>query len=222
MTAEDILAAAEATYARCRTYADTGRVQTVFRDHNGQTNFVTTTPFETAFVRPDRFRFEFSIHSPNSAQFRRHIIVMNGPEVLTGWDIRRGVERPESLRMAIAGATGVSGGAAHTVPAMLMAERVRGRHQAARAELTRLEDGELDGSACYRIRRQVLTPPGLAGADRGHAPDVLWVDRPSLLLRRIEGGGWFPTFSTESVTTYEPAINEEVPDDHLIFDPPEA
>src|SRR5581483_3621770 len=127
MTAEDILTTAEAAYARCRTYADTGCVRTVFLEPDGRTDFVSTTPFETAFVRPDRFRFEFSTHHPKTTEFSRYIIAASGPEVQAWWDIRPGVERPESLAMALAGATGVSGSAAHTVPSLLMPDRVTGR-----------------------------------------------------------------------------------------------
>jgi outer membrane lipoprotein-sorting protein len=236
MTAEDILAAAEEAYHRCRTYADTGCVQTEFRKPDGQTDFFSTTSFETAFVRPDRFRFEFSTHHPKRSELRRYLIVAKGSEVLTWWDIRPAVERPESLALALGGAAGVSGASSHTVPALLMPDRVSGRRLGQRAALTRLGDADLDGVACFRVERREVIDPDEARQSREEAirilgralpesesvPDVLWFDRGTFLLRRIEGGSRFPSFRTESVTTYEPVIDEDVPDDHLLFDPPEA
>jgi outer membrane lipoprotein-sorting protein len=236
MTGEDILAAAKAAYARCPTYADTGCVRTVFRKPDGRINFVSTTPFETAFVRPNRFRFEFSTHHPKMTEFSRYLIVENGPEVLTWWDLRPGVERPGSLATAVAGATGVSGASAHTVPALLMPHRVPGCRRSERAALTRLEDAELDGVACFGVERRAVIDPEEAHRFREEAirllgwappaaesdPDVLWVDQRTFLIRRIESGTRFPTFRTESVTTYQPVVDEDVPDDHLVFDPPEA
>jgi hypothetical protein len=236
MTAEGILAAVEAVYARCHTYADTGCVREVFLHLDGRTNFVSTTPFETAFVRPDRFRFEFSTHHPNRTEFRRYVIAADGAGVRTWWDICPGVKRPESLALDVAGATGVSGSSAHTVPALLMPDRVPGRRLGERVTLARLEDAELGGGDCYRVElRDVIDPEearrrreevtrllGCPPTEGERVPRVLWVDRGSFLIRRIEGGSRFPTFRTESVTTYEPTIDEPVPDDHLAFDPPET
>src|SRR5258708_2518928 len=140
MTAEEIVAATEAVYASCRTYADTGCVRTVFLRRDGRTDFVSSTPFETAFIRPDRFRFEFSTHHPHQTEFSRYIIVAQGSVVQTWWDIRPGIEQVESLSRALAGATGVSSSSAHTIPALLMPDQVSGWRLGERATLARLED----------------------------------------------------------------------------------
>jgi hypothetical protein len=53
-------------------------------------------------------------------------------------------------------------------------------------------------------------------------PDVFRLEQSPVVLRRI-GSNWrFPTFSTESVTTYAPVVDAYVPDAHVMFDPPEA
>src|SRR4051794_40464398 len=127
MTAEQILEGMAAVYAGCRTYRDTGRVHTRFLTRRGRLDFESTKPFRTAFVRPDRFRFEFASHFPGQAEMHRFIVHMAGRVVQTWWDLRPGVERQSRLGMALAGATGVSGGAAHTVPALLLPRRVGGR-----------------------------------------------------------------------------------------------
>ncbi len=51
--------------------------------------------------------------------------------------------------MAIAGATGVSRGGAHTIPALLMADV--GGFILPHLERLKLEETECDGTACYRI-----------------------------------------------------------------------
>jgi hypothetical protein len=235
MTGEEILAAAEAVYARCRTYADHGCVRTLYLRPDGGADFVSTTPFETAFVRPDRFRFAFATHHPNRTEYSRYVIAAHGQLVQTWWDIRPGVKQPESLAMALAAATGVSSSSAHTIPALLLPDLVLGRRLTERVTVTRLEDGELDGVTCYRVQRQEMSGPEeqrqrreelvrLLGRSYSSesGPQVLWLEKGLLLIRRIEASCRFETFQTESVTTYEPALDEPVPDDHLLFDPPEA
>ena len=40
-----------------------------------------------------------------------------------------------------------------------------------------------------------------------HGPTVVWIDRETFLLRRIEEQTKFETFGTQSTTTYEPLID---------------
>src|SRR5262245_40637691 len=57
LSAEEILERMATTYAKCKTYQDSGCVTTTFfyadRQHTHK------KPFSTAFVRPGQFRFEF-------------------------------------------------------------------------------------------------------------------------------------------------------------------
>jgi hypothetical protein len=52
----DILAEMAEAYARCRSCRDRGEVRSVVRAEGRE--FHRVLPFETAFVRPDLFRFE--------------------------------------------------------------------------------------------------------------------------------------------------------------------
>jgi hypothetical protein len=230
---EEILSAVERMYSRCRTYQDRGCVSTRFLNPDGTPQHDSVKPFTTAFIRPDRFRFEFTDSIGDGGQCR-YLIVANGLEVKSWWDVSPGVECRESLGMALAGATGVSGGSAHTVPALLMPDEVSGRRLLAGAVYTRLEDGDLDGRACYRVTRHVIRTPeqkqeirehqfraiGCAAPEPERDPEVFWIERDTLLVRRIEEKMRFPDFRTESVTTYEADVDGFVPDDHLVFDPP--
>jgi hypothetical protein len=110
--------------------------------------------------------------------------------------------------MALAGATGVSGGAAHTIPRLLLGEEVGGRPMITLQDAARIEDAKLDAVNCFRIR-------GKHGSDLM----TIWIDSATFLVRRIDGGHVFENFHTEQTTTYEPAINGPASDQELAFDP---
>src|SRR5262245_59747489 len=133
MNPEQILAALAEVYASCMTYRDTGCVVTCFIRPDGHSH-TNVQPFATAFVRPNRFRFENLYRFNEQSEWDRDILWADGSEVRTWWDVRGRVERPESLHLALAAATGVSGGSAHTIPALLAPDNVGGRR------LTQLAD----------------------------------------------------------------------------------
>src|ERR1044071_9484572 len=57
LTSGDIADRTKSVYAECSSYHDTGKVTTVFFENDRQRT--VEKPFQTAFVRPDRFRFEY-------------------------------------------------------------------------------------------------------------------------------------------------------------------
>jgi hypothetical protein len=235
---EEILARMVDVYAHCASYRDSGCVEKRFLTIEGEPDFVSRRPFSTAFVRPDRFRFEFTSQKDYRAEPERYIVYARQEEVWTWWNVTPGEERIESLGLALAGATGVSGGSAHTIPVLLMPDRIEGRKLTELAELRRLEDVELDGVGCYRIqgrfvdpaendpvqkermRRDVLRLTGRVPEEAVHGPQVVWIEQGTFLVRRIEERTRFSTFQTEEVTTYEPRIEERLTDQQLRFDPP--
>src|SRR3954462_9452053 len=70
-------------YGGCKSYHDSGVVKTVFVQATG--NRTVERPFTTAFVRPDRFRFEYK-EKPDGAPERRYVVWRRGKEVQTWWD----------------------------------------------------------------------------------------------------------------------------------------
>jgi hypothetical protein len=234
MTADQIIAGMAAAYAGCHSYRDTGRVQTRFSAHNELPGFDSDRPFRTAFTRPHRFRFEFSSACPGSTEWHRYIVHSDKGLVQTWWDVRPGVKREPSLGLALAGATGVSGGSAHTVPALLIPKEVGGQRLTALGELTRLSDEDAGGVRCYCIQGRFPAPTGpqadaarrlfrtMTGMDPPDVfdPMVLWIDRETLLLRRIEKSAAPFGDGAQEVTTYEPAIDDQISDDELAFDVP--
>jgi outer membrane lipoprotein-sorting protein len=206
LTARQILERVARTYSECRSYRDSGVVETIFiRTDRKRT---VKKPFSTAFVRPDRFRFEYS--EDQCEEQDKYIIWQDGDEVLTWWDIRPGIEEPPSLGMAIAGATGVSSGSANTIPALLLPKEICGYAVVDLAGAKRIDDATCEKDECFRIE-----------GDWFGSPTTIWIDKATYLIRRIDSSHQFEDFRTEDTTTYEPEINGDIPDKLLEFDPPE-
>ena len=204
--AAKILERVAQTYAGSRTYQDKGVVKTVFV--NGERRRTTERRFHTAFARPDRFRFEFSERTC-CEDVGRYIIWQNGPEVLKWWEIQPTVEKMESLRMALGAAAGVSAGTSDTIAPLLLPDLRPGRLTRP-AEATLLTDADLDGVRCLRV--QV--------SERGQ-PLTIWIDSGTYLIRRLdESRKLSEGTQTETTTTYEPVIDQEVAEDALAFGAP--
>jgi outer membrane lipoprotein-sorting protein len=200
LTASALLERMTRAYSGCRSYHDTGTEKTVFTSEVPVR--VEERPFHTAFVRPDRFRFEFADRG------KRFIIWRSGSQVHTWWDIDSSLESPESLDDAIAGATGISGGSAHTVPLLLMPAELKGRRLAELAQVSRLPDALLGQTDCFRIEGKV-----------GGLSETIWLDKGTYLVRKIEEQ--LPArFGATETTSYEAALDEDISDNLLAFDPP--
>jgi hypothetical protein len=150
LTPVEILMQVATTYAACRSYNDSGVVTTVFIEAGGRQT--DEKPFKTAFVRPDHFRFQFRNKAVAGNTEHLYIVWRNGTEVRTWGDVRPGAQKEPSLNTALAGATGVSGSSAHTIPALLLPGEVTGRCLTSLTEAIRVEDAEVDGVQCFRIK----------------------------------------------------------------------
>ena len=206
--AHEVLDRMAKRYANCKSYRDSGVVKSVliFPVIGKQ---ITEKPFTTAFVRPDRFRFEFK--AMVSGGEHRYFVWQGGNDVKTWWDLKSGVEKVESLGLALAGPTGISGGSAHTIPALLLPREVPGRRLTDLTEPKRVADAKIDNVDCFVI-------DGLFG-DR---PMTLWIDKRTFLVRRIAERDKLDFLTrVETTTTYDPIIDDVVPDEKLAFDFPQ-
>ena len=115
----------QAVYERYRcleAYSDTGISRSLGRRQP------RLCKFETLYQRPNLFRFTFE--SPHPSPRRRHLFsrCVVGHDGTTPFLFSKhysgpaGTELSESISMAIAGATGISSGTAHTIGALLFAE----------------------------------------------------------------------------------------------------
>jgi hypothetical protein len=149
------------------------------------------------------FRFEFK--DANG----RYLISSNGQDVQTWWDVQPGIQKPKSLQLAVGGATGVSGGSAARIPAMLMPGKLKGWGGVHISNSKRIEDGKLEKFECLRLEGKYV-----------NNPITLWIDKTSYLVRRVDEQAKFDNFRTEQTTTYDPVIDGKITDEMLEFDPP--
>lgn len=163
--AKTILEKMNNAYHHILTYQDTGVVETtVNKEARGQ---VTTQPFSILFKRPNWLKFEWTKTAEKSS---RSILWSDGNETHTYWETLNQYRKDISLQMGIAGATGVSGGSANTVPSMLLMG----------SSLTHLSDLSLvakeifEGTRCYVI----------SGKMSGGFEYMLWIGANDYLLRK--------------------------------------
>ena len=212
VTVRQVLNRMATAYKECKSYCDSGVVKTEFFTKKEGRSHGEEKPFKTAFIRPDRFRFEYSAHAgpANMGPIRRYIVWRNAEQVKSYWDVQPKREGQKSLGLALAGATGVSGGSAHTIPALLMPDEVGGRKLTDMTEIERLEDAKLGDVNCFQIQGKF-----------GGRDEVVWIDQSSFLVRRIDSkdtlGG---DLRVETTTTYEPEVNKDIPEGMLDFSAP--
>ncbi len=204
LTAQQILEKMATTYANCKSYRDSGVVTNDFGPHTEGDRYprhINFKPFRTAFVRPDQFRFEYDDTTPDKS----YIIWAKAGETRTWWHFKPGVEDQPSLGIAIAGATGVSGGSAQTIPALLLLDRIGGRKLTSLTDLVRLPDETLDGTSCFKLEGKF--------ADR---PTTLWLEKATYLVRRVDQN----TGLTRDTTVYRADVNKEIPAKELELNAP--
>ena len=222
LTPEKILVEMARVYGGCRSYRDTGNVTILTLTDGGRAG--SERPFATAFVRPDRFRFQFT--DPGLGErSSRYVVWTDGTEVRSWWDAKPGVRRPASLQEALGIAAGISGGSSVRIPGLLLPKDIGQGAPLVGAE--RVEDGVDRGAPCFRIKGKsrrtpyALTVGGKAVTVQDESV-TLWIDRATFLLRKVEEAKTFDTYRSESTTVYTPALNVEIPAAELGFNVPEG
>lgn len=204
-------------YAGARTYRDTGYVYTTVHGPGGVRS--SQVSFVTAFSRPGRrFRFEFVVPYPVAPPLglpeRRWIIFRNG-SLIGQWSFSGAKPvTAETFGLLIAAATGISRGAAHHVPALLMPRDVTGRRLTDHPYAPRM----LDQLSCAH-RSCLRVGAGFRPGDDEFG-SVIWIDREQLLIRRLDARCRRGTFVINSITTYDPVMDESIPEQELEFSPP--
>jgi hypothetical protein len=177
MNAEDILLRLRKTYASAHAYRDLGRVIMLGNDDvHGE----AIGTFRTAFERSGRLQFEFQI--PGKKTF---VLRAKGTKVI---DFRGSVrsQHEHGLDGAIGTLTGVTFGAAHTVPRLLVPSAISGRALGSGAIGRHLRDESVEGEICRVIDL----------SSRGHREEIA-VSYHAFTLRRI----LFHPVVTEDVAT---------------------
>lgn len=226
---EQILTAMAKVYAGCQSYRDHGQVSTqFFRDTRPPRT--EEKPFVTRFVRPDRFWFEYRHALWPSPPTDRTGVAGRG-STIRSWDFWNGRERvksEQSLIEVLRSLGGVSSRVSWVVPFLLLPGWGGGAPWGL-LELTRLDDGWMDGADCYRLRGRFPTTPGHEELCRREVrrvlneewqaevdPEVFWVEKYRLLLRRIDSSTRFRGFCAQWAVTYHPEINVSISESELI------
>lgn len=200
VSAEQILERMFSVYASCTSYMDKGRV----RENHLERNRIVIKPFATAFVRPSRFRFEFTEDSDMKSQ--SYVVWRDGVSIRSWWSVKPQTRYHETLGHAVWGATGVSGTSAIVVPSMLFQNIGDYRRVQSLTDLSLVREEKVGGRAAYRIQ----------GRDWMNIRLTLWIDKKTFLLvklfeKRTERA------DVELTINYEPQINVDVPAEKLAF-----
>ena len=175
MDAQAVIEQVVQRYVAFGSYSDTGQV--IFT----HPNFITKTPFATHYRAPSLFRFDFSVphpHPPLSHVTSQHVAGFDGVKSYQIHKAFKGdlkIERLESTRLAIAGASAISCGAALTIGRLLFADT------GAASLLEEIdaqfdEDAALDDIDCYSI---VVRYPSHHFRYKYH------IEKGSFLLRKL-------------------------------------
>ena len=175
--AQEVLRKVVATYSSMTSYSDTGQVLTRFNS-TGKTYQIT---FSTLYQKPSLFRFTSS--RPHPYPPLSHVVTHHeaGHDGTAGYTVTRRPDgeivrrSPIGLEEAVARATGISRGAAHTIGRLLLAE-VSGRSLLDSTDARREEDVAIGETLCYLI------------VSRGakHVIDErLWIEKDSFVLRKV-------------------------------------
>ena len=176
LDAQEVLRAAVERYAGLGAYSDTGEVTTRI----AATGMVHRITFSTLYQRPSFFRFTFfnpHPHPPLGHLVAEHSVGYDGT---VGYSVAKRpngtVDRrsPISLEAAVARATGISSGSAHTIGRLLLPE-VHGLGLLDLVDAHRGDDVLIEGISCYSVMAQ--TP-------KGGRQQELWIEKDSYLLRR--------------------------------------
>ncbi len=196
------------SYAACKSYQDTGVVETIYHEETG--GRIDKMPFKTYFKRPSLLRFEWIDYFPRKVG-RTSVVWSDGASTFTYWEPDK-FEKEEDLSMGIAGATGVSHGAAHTVPRLLLPVGIGGFALTDLKDLTLVGEEVFEGEPCYKI----------TGKHPNGDVHELWISKRDFLLRKERTET--PGLDGESVTEEEihrgVKINQPIADEVFKFKPP--
>lgn len=213
LSAQEILAHMAAQYAAAQTYRDEGTLTTTISSPDQI--FSTNQQFNTAFERPDKFRFEYlDLPGQTVRETRIGYIVWRSGDQLGSYFWARPEQRAlSSLAEGLAGATGVSGGSAARVPQLLMPELLRGRGTALHANLAnpvRQPDSPVKNQEAFVV-----------SGNTGRFDVRFWIRKSDYMILKVEQFlKQENDFESLTVTHYSPTLDAEIPPTLLEFRAP--
>jgi len=202
---DSVLGRMAQVYRDAHSYLDRGTATSVIRIAGSQDHRERLT-FSTAFVRPDRFRFEF--RDDGDAE-KAHVIWTDNGVAHAKW-----YERPDEVTTSpsvdgpLDNAASVSGRTSALVPGLLQSQA---RWLLARFEGARLDGKEvIDGRACWRVH-------ATARAGEPTPTQVtLYIDASSYVLRRatirdhLDAVSVNPPVDIEQIIDYDAKLDTQI------------
>jgi hypothetical protein len=182
-TAADLLSQVAAQYASLLTYSDEGEEVTVFV--TGQQSWERRTVkkrFKTAFVRPDKFFFQYrEVGLGPESEWRGGTIWTDGSGVHTWSTIEFPAGHGHSIEQATGGFAGVSSGTS-TLTAKLLLPDIDARSPLPEPSTSRLlGEGSVEGKSCWKVE----------GLRFGMQSAITWIDRRDFVIRRVDHANEF-------------------------------
>lgn len=183
LDAAQLIATMSTTYREVDWYHDSGYVLTIY-GQGSREEYTTRLDFKTHFCKPNLFRFEWSDSSIEQTSNQGSAVWSDGCQAYEKYGARESevVQSDASaepdvindLELAIAGATGVSGGAVLTVSSLLLpifnSDKVTDF-----SELRYVGDALLNGELCHCVR----------GSSHGHRQCKLWISSTRNILLKM-------------------------------------
>ena len=210
LSASEILDRSAATYRSLRSYADEG---TVVTSVEGSPSPLKSLEFQTRFAQGGRLRFAYHDVAYGGMTTRYALLIENGRATvkssLSGED-----GNTKDAVDAVAEVTGVSDGAAYTIPAVLLPAVAWKRETWLSApKAQRIDDGIERGIHCYRVERRspIDSHRALSAVDAAYGVvTVYWIAMDSALLLRTDRDVHLDGRRLNIETQYTPAANTEI------------
>lgn len=206
---EAVLARVGTVYQQARTYRDTGQSSTVIIKDGRRQEVVHA--FNTAFVRPNAFRFEFTSGTGELAQ-RFVVWTEKGPDSAQRWWSLQEQPLTDKLGPLLAGANTLSGGASLVISRLLLPDLLNRPGVLAVREPKNLGETNLDGTACIVIQ-------GISAASPNEVI-TYWIGKSDSLLRKISRSSDLGELSTIESCTFQPRLDEAIAPETFRFAPP--
>jgi tetratricopeptide (TPR) repeat protein len=211
ISVEEIISYIRDIYQTTNSYYDSGVVKSIFYTDFNRSKL--EFPFTTAFIRPEKFRFEFDPKSSMSSDnLLHHIVWADGNDIYT-WMIVGGAKKEASINTAVASAAGISSGSSVAIPALLMPRKINAFKIIDLKNMFRLGDAVIGDVLCYRIQgKSKVTEDKII---------TLWISKKTYLIHRIESSRRYKGSMVEDTTSYNPETDIAIEKNKLDFNAPE-
>ena len=207
MTAAALLTKVEAAYQGLETYQSKGTIK-VSMDMGGR-KMDTETSFSVTLKKPNLYVITWAQkNSPLPAMAQTGAVWSDGAQPYLYMGVTKAYGKMENDQIALGGATGISGGAAYTIPSLFL-DAFKGQA----SPFARFKDPTIEGSEkiddedCY-----VISAPSKVSKQ-----EKLWVSKKSFLIKRHyrslespEGGFEVPEMTDEQLEESIKAMGKEV------------